>query len=80
MLLKIKFMIVQIWAFEAIPGVGKKFGRVTVDSRIPRMISWEMSKQLRGETLCTFFESSNVSFIYQNVNGVSIIIIKQFAE
>ncbi|XP_022895266.1 uncharacterized protein LOC111409451 [Olea europaea var. sylvestris] len=51
---------IMIWAFEAIPGVGKKFGRVTVDSRIPRMISWEMSKQLRGETLCTFFESSNI--------------------
>lgn len=33
MLLKIKFMIVHIWAFEAIPSVGKIFDRVTEDSR-----------------------------------------------
>jgi hypothetical protein len=63
MFLKIKFFIVQIWAFEAVPSIGKKFGRVMDDSRIPRMIGWELCKQLRGEILCTFLESKDVSFV-----------------
>ncbi|CAA0834161.1 Unknown protein [Striga hermonthica] len=53
-------LAIMVWAFEALPELGRKFGQTYGGGRLPRMISWKMSKQWRREQISMFFDASEV--------------------
>ncbi|KAL2545704.1 Uncharacterized protein Fot_14937 [Forsythia ovata] len=46
----------NVWAFEAIPNLGKKFAKKYADG-IPRMLAWELSKRLMSSELVNVLEA-----------------------
>ncbi|CAA0823784.1 Unknown protein [Striga hermonthica] len=53
-------LAIMVWAFEALPELGRKFGQTYGGARLPRMMSWKMSKQWRSEQISMFFDASKV--------------------
>ncbi|GER32190.1 hypothetical protein STAS_08245, partial [Striga asiatica] len=52
-------LAIMVWAFEALPEVGRKFAETCGGgARRPRILSWKMKKQWRSEQLSTFFNTS----------------------
>ncbi|KAL2506629.1 Ulp1 protease family protein [Abeliophyllum distichum] len=52
------FCILQIWAFEAIPGLGKQFAHRLEGDRIPRMSGWDFQQtKLDGESVSKFLDT-----------------------
>ncbi|KAL2500702.1 uncharacterized protein Fot_34550 [Forsythia ovata] len=49
-------LAIMIWAFEAIPNLGKKFVKKYADG-IPRMLAWELSKRLMSSELVNVLEA-----------------------
>ncbi|CAA0828810.1 Unknown protein [Striga hermonthica] len=52
--------VYTVWAFEALPELGRKFGQTYGGGRLPRMMSWKMGKQWRSEQISMFFDASDV--------------------
>ncbi|CAA0833741.1 DNA polymerase alpha catalytic subunit, partial [Striga hermonthica] len=48
----------QVWAFEALPELGRQFGEHCSTGGLPRIMCWKMDKHLRSEQLTTFFNTS----------------------
>ncbi|GER39918.1 Ulp1 protease family protein [Striga asiatica] len=54
-------LAIMVWAFEALPELGRKFAETCGGGgRLPRILSWKMTKQWRSEQLSTFFNTSEV--------------------
>ncbi|KAL2454251.1 Ubiquitin-like protease domain-containing protein [Abeliophyllum distichum] len=52
-------LAIMIWAFEAIPNLGKKFAKKYCDG-IPRMLGWEQPKRLTSSDVVTVLESKEL--------------------
>ncbi|KAL2523773.1 Ulp1 protease family protein [Abeliophyllum distichum] len=52
-------IMVLIWAFEAIPNLGKKFAKKYCNG-IPRMLGWEQPKRLTSSDVVTVLESKEL--------------------
>ncbi|KAL2518583.1 Ubiquitin-like protease domain-containing protein [Abeliophyllum distichum] len=52
----------MIWAFEAIPNLGKKFAKKYCDG-IPRMLGWEQPKRLTTSEVVNVLESKELEVI-----------------
>ncbi|KAL2506254.1 Ubiquitin-like protease domain-containing protein [Abeliophyllum distichum] len=52
-------LVIMIWAFEAIPNLGKKFSKKYSDG-IPRMLGWELPKRLTSSEVVNVLESKEV--------------------
>ncbi|KAL2456471.1 Ulp1 protease family protein [Abeliophyllum distichum] len=51
-------LAIMIWAFEAIPGLGKQFAHRLEGDRIPRMSGWDFQQtKLDGETVSKFLDT-----------------------
>ncbi|GER30669.1 cysteine proteinases superfamily protein [Striga asiatica] len=53
-------LAIMIWAFEALPDVGREFAQTNIGVPFPRMYCWKMKKQLRDELLTTFFDRAEI--------------------
>ncbi|GER49435.1 hypothetical protein STAS_26681, partial [Striga asiatica] len=51
-------LAIMIWAFEALPDLGREFAQLNTGVQLPRMYCWKMEKQLRA--LTTFFERAEI--------------------
>ncbi|GER41195.1 hypothetical protein STAS_17904 [Striga asiatica] len=49
-----------IWAFKALPDLGREFAEKKIGFLIPRMYGWKIDKQCRGEQLNTFFDRAEI--------------------
>ncbi|KAL2457547.1 uncharacterized protein Fot_26118 [Forsythia ovata] len=54
-------LAIMIWAFEAIPNLGKKFAKKYADG-IPRMLAWELSKRLMSSDLVNVLEAKEEDY------------------
>ncbi|CAA0822985.1 Unknown protein [Striga hermonthica] len=54
-------LAILIWAFEALPDLGREFAEKRNDLQFLRMYCWKMEKQLRGDQLNTFFDRAEVA-------------------
>ncbi|KAL2480226.1 Ubiquitin-like protease domain-containing protein [Abeliophyllum distichum] len=52
-------LAIMIWAFEAIPNLGKKFAKKYCDG-IPRMLGWEQPKRLTSSEVVNVLESKEL--------------------
>ncbi|KAL2474261.1 Ubiquitin-like protease domain-containing protein [Abeliophyllum distichum] len=52
-------LAIMIWAFEAIPNLGKKFTKKYFDG-IPRMLGWELPKRLTSFEIVNVLESKEL--------------------
>ncbi|KAL2466865.1 Ulp1 protease family protein [Abeliophyllum distichum] len=52
-------LAIMIWAFEAIPNLGKKFAKKCCDG-IPRMLGWEQPKRLTSSKVVNILESKEL--------------------
>ncbi|CAA0841582.1 Unknown protein [Striga hermonthica] len=71
-----------VWAFEALPELGRKFGQTYGGGRLPRMISWKISKQWRSEQISMFFDASEVEVrrtLQPSSDEVETSYLKEFA-
>ncbi|KAL2489673.1 uncharacterized protein Fot_42965 [Forsythia ovata] len=51
-------LAIMIWAFEAIPGLGKQFAHRLEGDRIPRMLGWDFQPtKLDGESVSKFLDT-----------------------
>ncbi|KAL2550618.1 uncharacterized protein Fot_12148 [Forsythia ovata] len=51
-------LAIMIWAFEAIPGLGKQFAHRLEGDRIPRMLGWDFQQtKVDGESVSTFLDT-----------------------
>ncbi|KAL2480655.1 Ulp1 protease family protein [Abeliophyllum distichum] len=51
-------LAIMIWAFEAIPGLGKQFAHMLEGDRIPRMSGWDFQQtKLDGESVSKFLDT-----------------------
>ncbi|KAL2479771.1 Ubiquitin-like protease domain-containing protein [Abeliophyllum distichum] len=52
-------LVIMIWAFEALPNLGKKFAKKYCDG-IPRMLGWEQPKRLTSSEVVNVLESKEL--------------------
>ncbi|CAA0837026.1 Unknown protein [Striga hermonthica] len=75
-------LAIMVWAFEALPELGRKFGQTYGGGRLPRMMSWKMSKQWRSEQIRMFFDASEVEVrrtLQPSSDEVETSYLKEFA-
>ncbi|CAA2967472.1 Hypothetical predicted protein [Olea europaea subsp. europaea] len=63
-------IVMQVWAYEAVPEIGKRFGQ-RVGERMPRLLSWSAQKQPQHRTYDTFFKNVqfNASYVGSGSGG-----------
>ncbi|CAA0811658.1 Unknown protein [Striga hermonthica] len=53
-------LAMMVWAFEALPELGRQFVEQCSTGGLPRIMCWKMDKHVRSEQLITFFNTSEV--------------------
>ncbi|CAA0816956.1 Unknown protein [Striga hermonthica] len=53
-------LAIMVWAFEALPELGRQFAEQCSTGGLPRIMCWKMDKHVRSEQLITFFNTSEV--------------------
>ncbi|GER56905.1 hypothetical protein STAS_34665 [Striga asiatica] len=74
-------LAIMVWAFEALPELGRKFAQTCGSGRLPRILFWKMEKQLRSEQLSVFFNTSEVEVrrtLQPSRHEVQTLYLKEF--
>ncbi|CAA0815729.1 Unknown protein [Striga hermonthica] len=53
-------LAIMVWAFEALPELGRQYAEQCSTGGLPRIMCWKMDKHVRSEQLITFFNTLEV--------------------